>query len=98
MWVRTYVIPQLTSQGVKIWNSATVEGVGDEGVSITMNGGVPKVLPCDAVVECYDMVPNTALADELTAAGYEVHAVGDCTEPWNIGLAIRSGNLAARAI
>ena len=67
MWVRTYVIPQLTSQGVKIWNSATVEGVGDEGVSITMNGGVPKVLPCDAVVECYDMVPNAALADELTA-------------------------------
>ena len=98
MWVRTYVIPQLTSQGVKIWNSATVEGVSDEGMAIVMNGGVPKVLPCDSVVECYDMLPNTALADELTAAGYDVRCVGDCAEPWNIGLAIRSGNLAARAI
>ena len=98
MWVRTYVIPQLTSQGVKIWNSATVEGVSDEGMAIVMNGGVPKVLPCDSVVECYDMLPNTALADELTAAGYDVRCVGDCAEPWNIGLAIRSGNLTARAI
>ena len=67
-------------------------------MAIVMNGGVPKVLPCDSVVECYDMLPNTALADELTAAGYDVRCVGDCAEPWNIGLAIRSGNLAARAI
>ena len=73
MWVRTYVIPHLTSQGVKIWNS------------------------CDSIIDLQDMVPNTVLADEL-AASYDVYPVGDCASPWNIGLAIRSGNLAARKI
>ena len=97
MWVRTYVIPQLTSQGVKIWNSCSVDGISDEGVLITMASGVEKVIPCDSVIECYDMVPNTSLADEL-AGSYETHAIGDCASPWNIALAIRSGNLTARAL
>lgn len=97
MWVRTYVIPQLTSQGVKIWNSCVVGDVVEGGLAIAMDSGVEKVLPCDSVLECYDMVPNTALYDELSSQ-YETYAVGDCAEPWNIGLAIRSGNLAARKI
>lgn len=98
MWVRTYVIPHLTSQGCKIWNGAEVEGISEEGVAIAMKGGVEKVLPCDSVIELCDMVPNAGLADELAAAGYETYPVGDCAAPWNIGLAIRSGNLAARKI
>ena len=97
MWVRTYVIPHLTSQGVKIWNSCTIEGVSEEGLSIAMASGVQKLLPCDSIIDLQDMVPNTALADEL-AASYDVYPVGDCASPWNIGLAIRSGNLAARKI
>ena len=44
------------------------------------------------------MVPNTDLAEELEAAGYEVHTVGDCAEPYNIQKAVLSGNLAARAL
>ena len=44
------------------------------------------------------MVCNTTLADEIEAAGFEVHAVGDCAEPWNIGKAIGSANLLARSI
>ena len=97
MWVRTYVIPQIESRGTRIWNNCTVDGVGEDGVTITMNTGVQKTLPCDSVVEIYDMLPNAALADEL-GGEFDVYAVGDCAEPWNIGLAIRSGNLAARKI
>lgn len=89
--------PSAHSQGVKIWNSCSVDGISDEGVSITMASGVEKVIPCDSVIECYDMVPNTSLADEL-AGSYETHAIGDCASPWNIALAIRSGNLTARAL
>ena len=97
MWVRTYAIPQVESQGTRIWNECTVDGVSEDGVAITMKTGVQKVLPCDSVVEIYDMLPNTELADAL-AGQYDVYSVGDCAEPWNIGLAIRSGNLTARKI
>ena len=34
----------------------------------------------------------------LEAAGYEVHTVGDCAEPYNIQKAVLSGNLVARAL
>jgi hypothetical protein len=44
------------------------------------------------------MLPNTDLADELEAAGFEVYIVGDCKEPHNIQQAVLSGNLAARQI
>lgn len=97
MWVRTYVIPHLTSRGVKIWNSCSIGGVSEEGLMITMASGVQKLLTCDSIIDLQDMVPNTALADEL-AANYDVYPVGDCANPWNIGMAIRSGNLAARKI
>ena len=53
---------------------------------------------CDSVVEFYDMEPNTALADELAAAGIEVHTVGDAAEPHNIQRAVLTGNLCARAL
>lgn len=58
--------------------------------------GQTKLLTCDTVVECYDMVPNTHLADAL--AGFEVYPVGDCAKPFNIAEAIAAGNLAARKI
>jgi len=97
MWVRTYVIPHLCSQGVKIWNSCTVDGLGEDGLAITQNTGVQQLLKVDTVIEVCDMVPNTALADEL-AATYETYTVGDAANPWNIALAIRTGNFAARKI
>ena len=42
--------------------------------------GHTKVLPCDTVIECYDMIPNTELMDEIAAAGYTVYAAG-CDAP-----------------
>ena len=50
------------------------------------------------MVEFYNMVPNTELADELTAAGFEVYSIGDCADPHNIQRAVLSGNLTARKI
>ena len=97
MWVRTYVRPQLFSQGVKIWNSATVESVNEEGLMIVDQMGSSVTLECDTVIECYDMVPNTSLFDEIKD-GFETFAVGDCGAPFNIADAILAGNLAARKI
>ena len=45
-----------------------------------------------------DLLPNTGLADALTAAGIACATVGDADDPWNIAEAISTGNLAARAI
>lgn len=95
MWVRSFVIPHLYAQGVKIWNAVSSEAVADGGLEIVV-AGQPKLLACDTVVECYDMVPNTDLADAL--AGFEVYPVGDCAKPFNIAEAIAAGNLAARKI
>ncbi len=97
-WIRKYALAQLVVNGVKVYNSATVNGVVDGGLSITDASGAEVVVPCDTVVEGCDVVANTALADELTAAGYEVHAVGDCAEPWNIQRAVTNANLVARAL
>ena len=97
-WFRIYVLPYLTANGAKIWNGATVQGVEDGGLKITTDAGYEKLIACDSVVEFYDMVPNTALADELKDAGFEVHAVGDCDQPFNIQRAVLAGNLAARAL
>ena len=75
-----------------------MKGLSGNALTITTDAGFERVIPCDSVVECYDMLPNTALAAELEAAGIEVHAVGDCAEPYNIQKAVLSGNLAARAL
>lgn len=97
-WFRTYMLPYLYAEGVKIWNESVVESVDDAGVTITTDAGLEKTIPCDSVVEFHDMIPNLSLADELEAAGIEVHAVGDCAEPYNIQKAVLAGNLCARAL
>ena len=97
-WFRTYMLPHLRSKGVTLVHQAEVKGLSGNALTITTDAGFERVIPCDSVVECYDMLPNTALAAELEAAGIEVHAVGDCAEPYNIQKAVLSGNLAARAL
>lgn len=97
MWVRAFVIPHLYGQGVKIWNNAKIGSVVNEGLSITTASGEEKTLACQTVLECYDMVPNRKLADELSTS-FEMIAVGDCDSPFDIAQAIKAGNLAARSL
>ena len=96
-WTQKFGTRQFYSEGGVIYSEATVNGIVDGGLSITYQGA-ERVIPCEAVVEGYDMVPNTALADEIAAAGFEVHTVGDCAEPFNIGKAINNANLLARSL
>ena len=88
-WVKTYVRAHLYAHGVKVWNNATVDSVTDDSVTITLNAsGLKHVIPCDTVIECWDMVPNMELFDEIKAAGFEVYAAG-CDEPKTIQSAIQ---------
>ena len=70
-WFRTYMLPHLRSKGTNIINGATVKGLDNGVLTITTDMGFERTISCDSVVECYDMVPNTDLAEELEAAGYE---------------------------
>lgn len=94
--VRGFVETALNAQGTRVWPSATLSAVGDGTVSFTSEAGVDVTVPCDALVDMRDMLPDTALADALT--GVETVAVGDCADPYNIAEAIAAGNLAARAL
>ena len=97
-WFKKYILPYLQAKGTRIWSSAEILGLEDGGVKFVTEAGYEKTVKVDSVVEFYNMVPNTELADELTAAGFEVYTVGDCADPHNIQRAVLSGNLTARKI
>lgn len=94
-WVRTYVKAHLYAHGVRIVNEAEVKEVTGSSVTYTYGNGKERTIPADTVLECYDMVPNTALAEEIEAAGYQVIMAG-CDAPSNIQTAIYAGHMAAR--
>ncbi len=97
-WFTRYIVPHMRAKGTKIWNGATVNSVSTTEVSFTTEYGIDETVTCDSVIDLSDLVPNTELADALMAAGYEVHSVGDCVDPWNIQRAVYSGNLLARSL
>ena len=97
-WFKKYILPYLQAKGTRIWSSAEILGLEDGGVKFVTEAGYEKTVKADSVVEFYNMVPNTELADELSAAGFEVYSVGDCADPHNIQRAVLSGNLTARQI
>ena len=97
-WFKTYTLAYLRAKGTKIWSSAEILGLEDGGVKFVTEAGYEKIVKVDSVVEFYNMIPNTELADELEAAGFEVYTVGDCADPHNIQRAVLSGNLTARHI
>ena len=94
--MRHFVETAINARGARIWPSAEVKEVGDGELRLMSEAGVEVVVPCDAVVDMRDMLPNTALIDGLS--GIQAVAVGDCADPYNIAEAISSANLAARGI
>ena len=74
-WFKTYTMAYLRAKGTKIWSSATILGLEDGGVKFVTEAGYEKIVKIDSVVEFYNMIPNTELADELEAADFEVYTV-----------------------
>lgn len=96
-WYHVFLVKALYAKGVKIYSEASVEGLGEGAVNIVTNVGLSKSLACDTVIECWNLLPNTELADAL-GAKYEVKVAGDCGGTFNIQSAIYTGNLAGRAV
>ena len=64
--------------------------------TITMETGLDTMIPCDSIVNAADMLPDTSLLDGISVT--ETYAIGDCSAPFNIAMAIRGGNDAGRAV
>ena len=82
--------------GVKAYPSAVIKEIGDGEITITINDEWDKVLKADSIINAADLLPNQALLDGISVD--EKYAIGDCNEPFNIGLAIRAGNDIGRQI
>ena len=95
-WVKTFVMPMLYARGMRVWPNASLSAIGDGEVAISGDAGVDIAIPCDAVVEAMDMLPNKGLLDEVSVS--ETYAVGDCDVPFNIADAIKAGNLVGRKL
>lgn len=96
-WFKTYIMAYLQANGTKVWHNAQVKSAESDGLTIVSDCGFDTLVKCDSIIEL-NFAANTALAEEIEAAGFETYSIGDCAAPFNIGRAIKSGNLTARAI
>ena len=90
----------LYAQGVRVWPEAAIKELALGRAVIHTETGLDMTLPCDAIVNAQDMLPNTALLEGVNVRirVKESYAVGDCAEPFNIAMAIRAGNDAGRTV
>ncbi|MCI8401433.1 MAG: FAD-dependent oxidoreductase [Lachnospiraceae bacterium] len=86
----------LYSLGFHSWPQSSIKSVNGGVATITTETGVDMEIPCDAIVNAADMLPNKSLLDGISVS--EVYAVGDCEAPFNIAKAIHAGNDAGRAV
>lgn len=86
----------LYSLGMNSWPRASIKEVKGGKATILTETGVETVIDCDAIVNAADMLSNKGLLEVIDVS--ETYAVGDCDAPFNIALAIRSGNDAGRAV
>lgn len=98
IWCRKFSIPMLYARGTRVWEQAELLEAAGGQARVKTAHGAETVYACDTVVDARDMLPNEGLAEELKAAGVEVHEAGDCCDPWNIQYAIRTGNIVGRTI
>ena len=66
--------------------------IGDAGVSYADEDGATHVLPADHIIVAKGAQGDLTLANDLEAAGFSVHTVGDCN-----GVGYIEGAIAAAA-
>ena len=92
-----FMTTALYALGLQVYTEASITGSAEGRLCVqSAAAGVEYTIPCDAVVNAADMVANAGLLDEVDVA--EKYAIGDCSAPYNIALAIRGGNDTGRAL
>ena len=93
---RNDLLADMTRNHIRICTETSVSEIKDHSVVLT--GKYNEEIPVDTVVISVGHRPNTTLADELRAAGYDVRTVGDCNQVGLVGPAVREGYLSGRHI
>ncbi len=94
---RMTLLRDLATAGVRILTGHTVVAVDEGGVQLRTADGDVRV-DADTVVTAFGVLPETTLAEALTAAGRTVRTVGDCVTPAKVGEAINGGFLVGAEI
>ena len=94
---RMTLLRDLATAGVRILTGHTVVAVDEGGVQLRTADGEVRV-DADTVVTAFGVLPETTLAEALTAAGRTVRTVGDCVTPAKVGEAINGGFLVGAEI
>ena len=93
---RNALLADLEKNKVRVCASTSVSEIKDH--SVVVSGKFNEEIECDTVVISIGHTPNTALADELIQAGYDVRIIGDAVKVGLVGPAVRAGYLTARQI
>ena len=91
---RKDLLRDLANNGAKAYTETTVEEITDH--SVVVSGKFNEEIPADSVILAIGRVPNTELADALSAEGIDVRVIGDAKQPALAGAAIREGYLLGR--
>ena len=94
---RTRAVHELARLGVRTEREATLLKISTEAVTF-LRGDQEISVPADHVIYASGVEPDMTLADSLSAAGYEVRAVGDCADVGYIQGAIHSAAAVAERI
>ncbi len=94
---RARALFEAREHGVELVTGAELVAIHPDRVDVRV-GDEARSVAAGHVVLASGVLPDTALADELRAAGLDVHVVGDAGEVGYIQGAVRSGHLAGRAI
>jgi 2,4-dienoyl-CoA reductase-like NADH-dependent reductase (Old Yellow Enzyme family) len=88
----SYVMSRLLAAAVKITPDTMVEGIEGRAVKLTnVHSGERRAITVDHVVIISGRVPDDQLYRALASGALEVHRVGDCLSPLNIGKAFGDG-------
>jgi 2,4-dienoyl-CoA reductase-like NADH-dependent reductase (Old Yellow Enzyme family)/thioredoxin reductase len=91
-----FMTTALYALGVKAWPGASIKAIGNGEITVNTDVATEVTVPCSSIVVGAELKPNKSLLEEISVA--ESYAIGDCEEPFNIALAIRSGNDVGRKI
>lgn len=75
---RQVMLGQMPLDGITLYEGADSITIGEKSVSFRSAAGDAIDAPADTVIIAKGAEPNTGLFDELKAAGFETHMVGDC--------------------
>jgi NADPH-dependent 2,4-dienoyl-CoA reductase/sulfur reductase-like enzyme len=96
--IQMLVNEYMPEAGVKLKLNRKAIRIADDGVTIMDKDGNEEFLPADTVVITCGREPNEFLKEVLIGKVPEVHAIGDCINPRNIGNAIHEGAFWARQV